>query len=389
MVLRKLLSGGLKGEKRECKSPSKASPSTSIEYSVDDAFCQGDGTRPTHFIFGDDASPSSKRLSSRGGSMTELGRFLRQAEAEKGSDDDQQTFDQTTQTTLDGVEIYEYNAPRDGYSTLPVEMSMFSLSLLKYDIGPEYDSLAERIVKNGLRRHVEHHFNAPMDRVKSRTMPFSGININECLKKDPEKVESLARELITCAEYDEAIVLYKLLLRRQSKKRKGESADTLSKLSILCLLVGDTKTALSYGQRALRLRREESRQAQIAICLHQLGLVYFCGKKPEKALDAWREALQIICLVFGYDHPYVATLLNNLGCLHYHEGNFPVSLKTFFESLDLNRKFLGASVGGTNSIILDMAITKTNIANNKCTKGEYGHRCLSLGRSPRTSRIGS
>jgi hypothetical protein len=69
-------------------------------------------------------------------------------------------------------------------------------------------------------------------------------------------------------------------------------------------------------------------------------------------------------MVFGYDHPHVATLLNNLGCLHYHEGDFGASLKTLSESLDLHRKFLGGSSVGssTDSMILDISFTIGNIA---------------------------
>ena len=278
-------------------------------------------------------------------------------EEEDESDDEQATFDETI---LDGVEIYH---PRDDPKTLSADLSVFCLTLLKNEFSSaSKKSLSERIVKNSLRQHFCVYSDTRQVEDDSEKKQNNKTRIEGALREDPEMIDTLALELISKAKYSQAIVWYKRLLETQKKCPDADTSETMSKLAILHLRLGNAKTAIGYAKGALKINREESRQAQAAISLMTVGLIHFGVNKSDVALRKWREALQMSCSVFGYDHPYVAILLNNIGCLHYQNGDFAASLKTFAESLDLQRKFLSSSVGCTNKILLDIATTKGNMA---------------------------
>jgi tetratricopeptide (TPR) repeat protein len=274
--------------------------------------------------------------------------------------DDGHVQSEGEQSTLDGVEVYN---PREGPKTKSTDMSVFCLSLLTDENSRDAKSLPERIVRDTLKRHLD-LYNNEMELAKN-------IGTDECesqvdnfkaLRNDPKKMETLAQTLVSQGHADKAITLYKQLLVHQRKHPDADPSETLSKLAILHLYQGNLKSSHGYSKQALKLNREESRQAQIATSLMSMGLLYFGCDQSDKALRTWREALQMVCLVFGYDHTYVAIILNNIGCLHYHRGDFSASQKIFSESLDLQRKFLSSSVGCINNILLDIATTKGNIA---------------------------
>jgi tetratricopeptide (TPR) repeat protein len=271
------------------------------------------------------------------------------------SEGEQSTFDGTV---LDGVEVCN---PREGPKTMSTDMSVFCLSLLKDENSRDAKSLPERIVRDTLKRHLDLYNETKLAKIGTDECE-SKVDNFKALRNDPKKMETLAQTLVSQGHTDKAITLYKQLLEYQRKHPDADPSETLSKLAILHLYQGNMKSSHGYSKHALKLNREESRQAQIAISLMSMGLVYFGCDQSDKALRTWREALQMVCLVFGYDHTYVAIILNNIGCLHYHRGDFSACQKRFSESLDLQQKFLSSSVGCTNDVLLDIATTKGNIA---------------------------
>jgi tetratricopeptide (TPR) repeat protein len=262
-------------------------------------------------------------------------------------------------TIEDGVEVYKVN--NSGGKRLSTDLSIFYLSLLKDENSLEAKSLPERIVRDSLQSHLDLYLGRSTNTTKTDDKNEQ-IDIDLCLKKDPEKIEALAQDFLTKGQYEQSITVYHLLLEKQRKLADAETSETLGKLAILHLREGHLNRSMIFAKEALRLNREESKRAETTMNLMVVSLVYFYGNKMDKALTTWREALQNACLVYGYDHPNVAVLLNNIGCLYYHQGDFAASLRAFSESLDLQKTFLRSAIGITDLVLVDMAITKGNIA---------------------------
>ena len=201
------------------------------------------------------------------------------------------------------------------------------------------------------------------------------------------KKEELGGEvqmLIISKKYEEACAIYSTQEGSIGRSQNLKSASALTWCALLNTMAGNKEASLVYAKRLLRLNRSNSDQADCGISLVLLGLVYLRFGRVEKAVNTWREALQIVILVFGYDHTHVAMLLNNLGCLHYLLGDFATSLQLFSESVDLNRTILRTSSEGTDTVILDISLAKGNIAmilarNDKCeVAGSLLEEVLSL-----------
>ena len=233
-------------------------------------------------------------------------------------------------------------------------------------------SIPESVVRESLKHHLELSL---LTLNEKGGKEVSDNDIQQMLAKDgidSDKIEEMARKLISVCKYDEAIQLYKKVLDQQQIFPDAETrAETYSKISILHLCRGDMARALGYSKKSLKMNREESRQAQSATSLMSVGLAYLGANRLDSALMAWKQAFQTACQVFGYDHPFVAILLNNIGCLHYLKGDLPASVKTFSESLDMQRKFLRSAVGmNSDMLLLDIAVTTGNIARIATRNGD-------------------
>lgn len=268
---------------------------------------------------------------------------------------------------------------RDNCMTASTEFSLFCVSLLSDNIDREIlpstsdaTPISERVVRESLKRHLELNISAPS--ANESNDDITEDDIDQLLKAgiDSDEVEGMARLLIATGKYDEAIYLYKKILEQQQIFPDAETtAETYGKISILHLCRGDMGRALSYSKKSLKMNREESRQAQSTTSLMSVGLVYLGANRLDSALLAWKGAMQTACQIFGYDHPFVAILLNNIGCLHFLHDNLPASLKTLSESLDMQRKFLRSSVGmDSDLLLLDIAVTTGNIARIATKNGD-------------------
>jgi tetratricopeptide (TPR) repeat protein len=316
-----------------------------------------------------------------------------------GPHHDDKTYSSTVDGTMEAGDVEIFN-PHESASAVSTEMSLFCLSLLEEHCDEVHGdmalSVAERIVQESLKHNLMYGVggggggtttttttrrtrSATMAKASSTTggtkkpllLDRNGDDDDECL--DLAQMEEWAKKFTAEGKYSQAIRLYRKVLDLQKVFPDAETtAETYSRLLILHLCEGDTTRAIRYGKKALQMNREESRPAQSAMCLLSVGLAYLGANRPEKALTTWREALQTLCQVYGYDHPYVAVLLNNLGCLHYLEGNLAASVKALSESLEMQRKFLRSSLGTTsiNLILLDMAVTSANVAMIEAKTGD-------------------
>lgn len=183
---------------------------------------------------------------------------------------------------------------------------------------------------------------------------------------DPHEVHYLAQECLNKGDMAQAMVIYKQLLQKQRKNVHAQRGDTLSRLSVLCLLSGgkkNNKRAQSYSNEALNLHDGDHPSLQSAVATMELGLVHFGANRLSKALQLWRQAMQMSCVAMGYDHPHVAILLNNIGVLHFKTGDYAGSLRALEESVELQRtslKFYCSPINVENAIH-QLALTMSNL----------------------------
>lgn len=243
------------------------------------------------------------------------------------------------------------------------DMSIFFLSLLsdRDSESLEIATEAERIAECSLRRHLEVYIDTKTQGDEYQT--YTERQISRAIQEEPSQIDRWVYDLLRQNKVDYAIHMYRRLLDEQRSEKSPDvtaSAVTMSKLSILCLKAGDLKFALGYAKNSLRLNREESRQSAVVVSLMTLGMVYFRGNQIKKAVSNWREAIQLSCLVHGYDHQNTAVLLNNVACAQYCDGNLAQSLRTLSESLDLHQSLLFSSCK-QNQSLLGTSIVKGNI----------------------------
>jgi tetratricopeptide (TPR) repeat protein len=171
-----------------------------------------------------------------------------------------------------------------------------------------------------------------------------------------------ARECLQKSDTSGAIHVYKALLLKQPQQVDAQRADTLSKLSVLCLTAGRNQEAAKYSAEALALHRDNSRPLHAAVSAMEVGLVQFGSNKLSRALNIWREALQLACMAMGYDHPHVAVLLNNIGVLHFESGDLVGCLKALNESVELQRMLLRVTHLNVDHSLHQLATTMGNLA---------------------------
>lgn len=110
---------------------------------------------------------------------------------------------------------------------------------------------------------------------------------------------------------------------------------------------GDVDTSLQTFTAAFQfLQGETSRsiaKAHIAATLNCLGVLHFHMPKSDttRSLDCLLRALSLFRIVNGTPVRTVATMLNNIGRVHYIDGNFDAALLAYNEALRLRRRLLG------------------------------------------------
>jgi tetratricopeptide (TPR) repeat protein len=228
----------------------------------------------------------------------------------------------------------------------------------------------QRIVKECLTRNMSYYLLPRAENQRSSRGRRKDNNKTPALEPPPLVYPSStiglahfqARECLQKSNTPGAIKTYKALLQKQPQKVDAQRADTLSKLSVLCLVAGRNAEAAKYSNEALALHRDNSRPLHAAVSAMEVGLVQFGSNKLSRALNIWREALQSACMAMGYDHPHVAVLLNNIGVLHFESGDLVGCLKALNESVELQRMLLRLSHLNVDHSLHQLATTMGNLA---------------------------
>ncbi len=140
------------------------------------------------------------------------------------------------------------------------------------------------------------------------------------------------------------IVEQALQLYDKSIVKDGElRAHLLNDLSWLVSRLGDTKTALMFGEEALAMRLELYGERHVDTALSLSNVTVYYGKMNciENALKLGEKSLAIRRILFGEDHPDTATSLSIVAGYYSDKGNTEVALTLGEQSLAINQKLFG------------------------------------------------
>lgn len=139
-------------------------------------------------------------------------------------------------------------------------------------------------------------------------------------------------------------------LRWHNSSRKSRAHDMIAiailhNIGHLQYRSGLYDDAIKTYSRALQVARQSAHKLnlEVASSLNCLGVLYFHQPKNKSgnSMNVLVESLAIRRAVLGSDHEDVATTLNNLGRVHYMKGEFAIALTTYHEALRIRRLLLG------------------------------------------------
>jgi tetratricopeptide (TPR) repeat protein len=128
--------------------------------------------------------------------------------------------------------------------------------------------------------------------------------------------------------------------------------------------------AMQYYKKALSLVSDMglSGSVHFAASLNCVGVLHFNKQtnSSDLAMDMFAESLRIYRSLKSSSPPAVATVLNNIGRVHYLQSEFEAALEKYEESLLIRRDFLGADS-------IDVAATVYNIGQTCHQLGHLDH----------------
>ena len=270
------------------------------------------------------------------------------------------------------------------------------------------------VVRNSCVRHVRWHSSLHTATFLTRsandaTAPASTLwnrfrtenhlhkDTSSLILHDPIQAKHVIMDFCRNKNYGGAIVVAKNLLRHyeiQTSYSTNEiNEPSISELilslqgqiAILCILAGRNGEAIRYSTDAVKSLKTAT--DSISTCnndtnrtdghiLHSIqaidtllrhGLVLFSTNKVSQAIKACREALQMAIAMNGFEDTTVSILLCNMGVFHLECGETKASLRSFEESLEIQRSILRAGIearqlGSADEAIYRLAITMCNLA---------------------------
>lgn len=239
----------------------------------------------------------------------------------------------------------------------------------------------KKIVYDSFEQHMRSFLpskNEMKAEAKNRSLPVDSDDVS-FFSVDYNQISQMALNHMRNFEYKQAADIYRILYKEQLKtvndmelkeinkqkrnrKKKDRNAiyqynisyicnsyehqqlsETMRKLYFLNVHIGRPIDAMEYCQDVLKIQQAKNDRIQATAAIKDIGLVYFSANDCSNCLMVWKEALQRACMTSGYEHPLVATLLNNIGCLHYQRGDYYRSLRALEESLGLQRQILSTN----------------------------------------------
>ena len=186
-------------------------------------------------------------------------------------------------------------------------------------------------------------------------------------------LHNTALPLVSAEKYDEAkkwceLASLRLKVNTSSLEASPVSVCVHHNLGCIHYKLGDNEAALECFRVALshvqQISLGDMDEAAISNCI---GVLCF-HKEPaecEESLSHLENSLEIYKKMLPHDSTTVATVLNNIGRVHYLKGDFPSALTMYEKALALRRKQLGNQS-------LDVAATICNTGQTHHQLGNHG-----------------
>jgi tetratricopeptide (TPR) repeat protein len=261
---------------------------------------------------------------------------------------------------------------------------------------------ARHIVQSSCRRHLFHYCQSAASNQSLHQLETSE-SLDLFLDKDmssvivqestsPRRMGEMARQFLATGNYEAAILLASDMLKVYKDCKEPDSGGALtimtSQLAVLCLATGKHPQAVQYSETAVQslpvldvppsvAQRELTLNALIVHGLVQWGT----NGNIDQALYAWREAIHIAIPVKGYNDTVVATLLNNLGVLHWRSPQLHWSdcLRSIQDAVQIYRYMLASCVEtlrpheSVEDLLYRLATTMGNLGLSYRTENHGGH----------------
>ena len=214
---------------------------------------------------------------------------------------------------------------------------------------------------------------------------------------DPIQAKHVIMDFCRNKNYSGAIVVAKNLLRHYQLQASHHTTNEINQLSmisecivslqgqiaLLCLVTGRNSEASWHSTEAVKCLKKRTgsigiddannidgnifHSAQAIDALLRRGLVLFCTNKVSQAMKKCREALQMAIALNGFEDTTVSIILCSIGAFHLECGDTKASLRSFEESLEIQRSILRAGtearrLGSADEAIYRLAITMCNLA---------------------------
>jgi tetratricopeptide (TPR) repeat protein len=154
--------------------------------------------------------------------------------------------------------------------------------------------------------------------------------------------------------YEEAVQTYTKALdnsRNSCKEDTSHSmlevASTLNCLGVLYFHTPKSETvqAMSFYNESLAIRRAvlgaDCQTKEVATTLNNIGRIHYMNGEHDLALIDYREALEIRRRLFGDEHLDVAATAYNTGQTHHQRGEWKEAMVLYNQFLDIAKKRLG------------------------------------------------
>lgn len=147
-----------------------------------------------------------------------------------------------------------------------------------------------------------------------------------------------ATEYHQTGNYQRASALYRKVL-----KRHPENADALHFLGMLESQLGNHARSVELISKAVNLMGQQGIQnANYTNAINNLGNAFSCCGETEKALDAYRRALEI--------RPGDQTTINNMGTALKNLGNLQDAIRCFEQAINIDPRYTEAHINLGNSL---------------------------------------